>query len=98
MTAVQAVALVLVAVAGTVVVSVREPARQAVASGLFGLCLAILFFAFQAPDVALSQITVGGIALPAMILLALGKVRRRELARRAAAHEGGESSVKGGAR
>ena len=33
-----------------------------------------------------------------MILLALGKVRRRELARRAAAHEGGESSVKGGAR
>ena len=37
MTAVQAVALMLVAVAGTVVVSVREPARQAVASGLFGL-------------------------------------------------------------
>jgi uncharacterized MnhB-related membrane protein len=49
---------------------------------VFGLSLAILFFAFQAPDVALSQIVVGAVALPAMILLALGKVRRREEARR----------------
>jgi energy-converting hydrogenase B subunit D len=97
MTGVQAVALVLVAASGAVVVAVREPARQAVASGLFGLCLAILFFTFQAPDVALSQIVVGGVALPAMILLALGKVRRREVAQRAAG-EGGESSGDRGAR
>ena len=69
MTAVQAVSLVLVAAAGTLVVALEDPQRQALASSLFGLCLAFLFFAFQAPDVALSQIAVGGVALPAMILL-----------------------------
>jgi uncharacterized MnhB-related membrane protein len=81
MTAVQAIALVLVAVTGTIVVFAPEPDRQAIAAGLFGLCLAILFLAFQAPDVALSQIVVGGIAVPAMILLALGKVQRQRLTR-----------------
>lgn len=81
MTAVQTIALVLVAVTGTIVVFVPEPDRQAIAAGLFGLCLGILFLAFQAPDVALSQIVVGGIAVPAMILLALGKIQRQRLTR-----------------
>jgi uncharacterized MnhB-related membrane protein len=87
MTALQAIALVLVAVTGTIVVLIPVPERQAMASGLFGICLAILFFLFQAPDVALSEIVVGGVAMPGMILLALGKVRRQ---RRAAAENGGE--------
>jgi energy-converting hydrogenase B subunit D len=78
----QAVALVVVAVGGTAVVLTRDPARQALVSSVFGLTLAILFLAFQAPDVALSQIVVGGIALPAMIMLALRKVIRREEAER----------------
>jgi uncharacterized MnhB-related membrane protein len=82
MTAVQAVALVVVAVGGSAVVLTRDPARQALVSSVFGLSLAILFFVFQAPDVALSQIVVGAVALPAMILLALGKIRRRERAER----------------
>jgi energy-converting hydrogenase B subunit D len=30
---------------------------------------------FQAPDVALSQITVGAVALPLMIMLALSRMR-----------------------
>jgi uncharacterized MnhB-related membrane protein len=42
---------------------------------LFGILLGILFFAVQAPDVALSEIVVGAVALPLMILLALAKVR-----------------------
>jgi uncharacterized MnhB-related membrane protein len=46
-------------------------------TSVFGLALAILFLAFQAPDVALSQIVVGAVGLPAMILLALRKVIRR---------------------
>ncbi|MFL5826041.1 MAG: hydrogenase subunit MbhD domain-containing protein [Thermoleophilaceae bacterium] len=33
---------------------------------------------FQAPDVALSQIVVGSVALPAMILLAVSKIRSRD--------------------
>jgi len=78
MTAVQAVLLVLVGAAGTFVALAREPLRQAILAGIFGLMLALLFFALQAPDVALSQIVVGGVALPAMVLLALAEVRARE--------------------
>lgn len=78
MTAVQAVALIVVALGGTAVALARDPARQALVSSVFGLSLAILFFAFQAPDVALSQIVVGAVALPGMILLALGKINRRQ--------------------
>jgi len=82
MTAVQAVALVVVAFLGTVVTLARDPARQALCSSVFGMSLAILFFVFQAPDVALSQIVVGAVALPAMILLALSRISRREEARK----------------
>ena len=78
MTAVQAVALIVVALGGTAVVFARDPARQALVAGIFGFSLAILFLAFQAPDVALSQIVVGAVALPAMIIYALRKVQRRE--------------------
>jgi energy-converting hydrogenase B subunit D len=69
------VALVLVAVVGSVVVVIQDPLRQALTVSLFGILLGILFFAVQAPDVALSEIVVGAVALPLMILLALAKVR-----------------------
>ena len=75
MTALQAVALTLVALGGTGVVLTRDPPRQALMAGVFGLTLALLFFVFQAPDVAFSQLTVGSVALPLMILLALSKIR-----------------------
>lgn len=78
MTGVQATSLVVVALAGTAVVLTRDPPRQALVASVFGFSLAILFFAFQAPDVALSQVVVGAVALPAMILLALRKIARRE--------------------
>jgi energy-converting hydrogenase B subunit D len=77
-TVLQAVALVLVALGGTAVVLTREPLKQAMVAGMFGLALAILFFLFQAPDVALSQIGVAGVALPLMILLALARIREDE--------------------
>jgi energy-converting hydrogenase B subunit D len=72
------VVLVLVAVCGTCVVLARDPLRQALMASLYGLVLGILFFVFQAPDVALSQTVVGAVALPLMILLALAKVRYDE--------------------
>ena len=78
MTAIQAVALLLVAAGGTAVVLTRDPLRQAIVAGIFGLLLALLFFTFQAPDVALSQITVSSVALPLMILLAIAKIRGEE--------------------
>ena len=78
MTVLQVITLLLVAAAGTGVVAAPDPHRQVFASGFFGLCLALMFFCFQAPDVALSQIAVGGVALPAMLILTLGRIRRRE--------------------
>ena len=70
----QGVLLVLVAMGGTTVVLVRDPLRQSIVAGVFGLLLGVLFFAFQAPDVALSQIVVGSLVLPAMIVLTLAKL------------------------
>jgi energy-converting hydrogenase B subunit D len=78
MTVMQIVALAAVAVGGTATVAVRDPVRQALVAGVFGLALAFLFFAFQAPDVALSQIVVASIAVPVMVLLALTKIREEE--------------------
>jgi len=70
--------LLLVAVAATCVVLSRDPLRQAIVASIYGLVLGILFFVWQAPDVALSQTVVGAVALPLMILLALAKVRGGE--------------------
>ena len=70
----QFLALALVAGGGAAVVLARDPLRQAIVASLYGLVLGILFFVFQAPDVALAQITVGALALPLMILLALAKI------------------------
>ena len=56
---------------GLGVVLMRDPSRQALMVGFFGLLLAVLFFVFQAPDVALSQIVVGTVAVPVMALLTL---------------------------
>ena len=75
MNALQIVVLLLVAGSGTCVVAARDPLRQAILASFFGIVLAILFFVLQAPDVALSEIVVGAVALPLMILLTLAKVR-----------------------
>ena len=71
----QVVVLLLVAAAGTGVVLTRDPLNQAVGVSFFGLLQAILFLIFQAPDVSLSAIVVGALALPLMLLLALAKIR-----------------------
>jgi energy-converting hydrogenase B subunit D len=73
--ALEVTVFVLVAAAGTAVVLTRDPLNQAIVASFYGLVLGIMFFVYQAPDVALSQITVGAVALPLMILLALAKVR-----------------------
>jgi energy-converting hydrogenase B subunit D len=70
----QIVVLVLVAAGSVVVVRTRDRVRLVLALSVYGIVLAILFFAFQAPDVALSEITVGAVALPLILLLAIAKV------------------------
>jgi uncharacterized MnhB-related membrane protein len=78
MTAIQVVALVLVAFAGTAVVFTPEPLRQALVLGVYGIGLTVMFFCFQAPDVALSEIVVSSVALPLIVLAALRKLREQE--------------------
>jgi energy-converting hydrogenase B subunit D len=79
-TALQTVCLLAVAVAGTATVLTRDPLRQAVTAGIFGLSLSVLFLAVGAPDVALSQLVVAGVAVPVMVLLTLAKIRTDERA------------------
>ena len=74
--------LIFVAVAGTAVVLTRNPLSLVIGLTFYGLLLALMFFVFQAPDVAFSQIVVGAVALPLMVLLALAKVRNREVKQR----------------
>jgi energy-converting hydrogenase B subunit D len=74
----QVAVLALVALSATCVVFARDPLRQAMLASIYGLVLGLLFFAWQAPDVALSQTVVGAVALPLMILLALAKMRGGE--------------------
>lgn len=73
----EALILVLVAASGLGVVLTRDPVHQAVVVSMYGLLLGLMFFIFQAPDVSLAQITIGAVALPLMILLALAKIRQR---------------------
>ena len=74
----QVVVIVLVGLCGLAVVGVRDPLRQVLVLGIYGVLLAALFVIFQAPDVALSEVVVGGVALPALLLIALAKVRAAE--------------------
>jgi uncharacterized MnhB-related membrane protein len=78
MDALQITILVLVAAGATAVVLIREPVRQVLALSVYGVLLAVLFLAFQAPDVTLSELTVGAVILPVVLLLTLAKVRKRE--------------------
>jgi energy-converting hydrogenase B subunit D len=78
MDALQVTILLLVAAGATAVVLIRERVRQVLALSVYGVLLAVLFLAFQAPDVTLSELAVGAVALPAVLLVALAKIRKRE--------------------
>lgn len=78
MAALQVSILVLVAATATAVALTRNPTRQVIVLSIYGVLLSILFMAFQAPDVTLSELTVGAVILPLLLLLTLAKVRKRE--------------------
>ena len=83
-----ALSLLLLAI-GVGVAATRDPLHQTLAGGFFALVLALLFLVFQAPDVALSEIVIGSIALPTITLLTLAKIV--ELARRQRQLEGSDA-------
>ena len=78
MNALQVTVLVLVALGATAVVLIREHVHQVLVLSVYGVLLAVLFLVFQAPDVTLSELTVGAVALPIVLLLALAKIRKQE--------------------
>jgi uncharacterized MnhB-related membrane protein len=77
-TVLHVVALAAVAVGGTATVLVRDPLRQLIVAGGFGLALAVLFLVFGAPDVALSEIGVATVVVPVLALVTLAKMGEHE--------------------
>ena len=73
---IQITILAFVAISGTAVVLTRDPRSQVIGLTFYGLVLALAFFIFQAPDVALSQLVIGAVALPLMFMLALTRIHR----------------------
>lgn len=94
MIALQILIMLLVAAAATAVVFTRDPAAQPIGISFFGLLLAVMFMAFQAPDVALSQLVIGAVGLPLMILLALARLKRNELLRQQMAEKNQKQAEK----
>ncbi len=72
----QALTLALVGLTGTAVVLTRNPKRQVLVAAIYGLLQSILFYALHSPDVALSEIAVGAVALPALTLATLAKLEQ----------------------
>ncbi|HLW45647.1 MAG TPA: DUF4040 domain-containing protein [Acidimicrobiales bacterium] len=78
MTLLEVVLLTLVGAGAAVVVSARHPVRQIVLLGMYGTVLTLLFFSLQAPDVALSELCVGAVVLPLLLVVGLAKVKGKQ--------------------
>jgi energy-converting hydrogenase B subunit D len=78
MSTLQVTVLILVAAGAVAVVRTTDRTKLVLMLSAYGVLLAILFFVFQAPDVTLSELTVGAIALPVVLLLAIAKVGKRQ--------------------
>jgi uncharacterized MnhB-related membrane protein len=70
----QVVSMLLVALGATAVVLTRDLVRQAIVLGFYGFGLVVLFVVFQAPDVALSELVVSGIAYPLVLVATIARV------------------------
>jgi energy-converting hydrogenase B subunit D len=88
MTMLQIAAVAAVAVGGGAVVIAPDPLRQVLVLGIYGLSLTVLFFVFQSPDVALSELVVSSVGLPVMVLLTLRKIREQEEQRKEEEEQG----------
>lgn len=78
MSALEVVAFSAVLAMGVLVVLTQSPFKQVFVNSLFGLTLIVLFVVLQAPDVALSELVVGSVAFPLILLATLAKVRGKE--------------------
>ena len=67
--------LAVVLVCAVLVAKLRNLNGAVMSLSALGTILALLFVVLGAPDVAQSEIVVGAIALPALYLIAIGKIR-----------------------
>lgn len=67
----QAMVIALTAVGGLAVVLTRDLLRLALMASAYGLVLVVLFLVLQAPDVALSELVVGAVGFPLVIVVAI---------------------------
>jgi energy-converting hydrogenase B subunit D len=85
-----AIALTVVALAGTAVVAAWSPERQAVSLSVLGTTLVVLFVILQAPDVALSELGIGTAIVPLMVMLTIRTMRKDDVERKRNAGQGEE--------
>ena len=71
----QAAIIGLVGAAALALVLTRDLVRLTMVSSFYALLLVVLFLVLQAPDVALSELVVGGVGLPVVIVVAIVKER-----------------------
>ena len=72
----QAMLIALIALAGLAVVLTRDLVRLAMINGVFALLLVVFFVVLLAPDVALSELVVGVVGFPLVIVVAIVKERQ----------------------
>lgn len=78
----QAMCIALVALGAAAVVAARDIVRQALVLSLYGFALVALFVVYQAPDVALSALAVGGVAYPLVLVAAIARVTETQRRRK----------------
>ena len=71
------VLFLLVAIGAVLVVRTRDIEKQMLVLSVYGMVLTLLFVMLQAPDVALSELVIGGAALPLMLAAVARRVRAR---------------------
>jgi energy-converting hydrogenase B subunit D len=76
MAIIRGVLLAAAAIVATALLLERRGLRQILVLNLLGLILALLFFAYQAPDVAMAELAVGMVAQPLVFLSILARLHR----------------------
>jgi len=74
----QLISFTAVMVLGVLVVLSFDPLRQVMVNGVFGLSLVVLFVVLQAPDVGLSELVVGTVAFPLVLLATIARTKETQ--------------------
>lgn len=67
--------LLAIVTSAVLVMLLRNMNGAVMALSTLGMLMSVLFVVLAAPDVAQSEVVVGAIALPALYLIAIGKIR-----------------------